>query len=177
LAEYDAIIIRSATKISAAVLKATTALRLVARAGVGVDNVDLKAASAVGVMVVNSPLSATNSVVELALAHLLSQARMIPRADRSLREGKWLKADLTGHELAGKNLGFIGFGRIGQVQTLSPPHPQHQPHTLNISPTPSTSAPHPQHQPHTLNNPKPQTIKLKTLNPTPQPPQTPHPTP
>jgi D-3-phosphoglycerate dehydrogenase len=119
LAEWDAIIIRSATKITAGVLQATAAkagskLRLVARAGVGVDNVDLKAASAAGVMVVNSPLSATNSVVELALAHLLSQARQIPRADRTLRDGKWLKAELTGHELAGKNLGFIGFGRIGQ---------------------------------------------------------------
>jgi len=119
LAEWDAIVIRSATKINAAVLKATAAapnskLRLVARAGVGVDNVDLKAASAAGVMVVNSPLSATNSVVELALAHLLSQARQIPRADRAMRQGKWLKNELTGHELAGKNLGFIGFGRIGQ---------------------------------------------------------------
>lgn len=79
------------------------------------DNVDLEAATAAGVMVVNSPLSATNSVVELALAHLLSQARMIPRADRAMRAGKWPKADLVGHELAGKNLGFIGFGRIGQA--------------------------------------------------------------
>jgi phosphoserine aminotransferase len=119
LADWDAIIIRSATKVTAAVLKATcdkpgSKLRLVARAGVGVDNVDLNAATAHGVMVVNSPLSATNSVVELALAHLLSQARMIPRADRAMRDGKWLKAELVGHELAGKNLGFIGFGRIGQ---------------------------------------------------------------
>ena len=119
LKDWDAIIIRSATTITADVLKASTGpgskLRLVARAGVGVDNVDLAAATAAGVMVVNSPLSATNSVVELALAHLLSQARMIPRADRALRDGKWLKAELTGHELAGKNLGFIGFGRIGQA--------------------------------------------------------------
>lgn len=86
-----------------------------ARAGVGVDNVDLDAATAAGIMVVNSPLSATNSVVELALAHLLSQARMIARADRTIRDGKWLKNELVGHELAGKNLGFIGFGRIGQA--------------------------------------------------------------
>mmetsp|Transcript_7000 Transcript_7000/g.17406 ORF Transcript_7000/g.17406 Transcript_7000/m.17406 type:complete len:720 (+) Transcript_7000:42-2201(+) len=120
LAEWDAIIIRSATKVTAAVMKAAVAkpgskLRLVARAGVGVDNVDLAAATELGIMVVNSPLSATNSVVELALAHLLSQARMIPRADRTMRDGKWLKNDLVGHELAGKNLGFIGFGRIGQA--------------------------------------------------------------
>jgi phosphoserine aminotransferase len=119
LADWDAIIIRSATKCTANVIQAAVAkpgskLRLIARAGVGVDNVDLKAASAAGVMVVNSPLSATNSVVELALAHLLSQARKIPRADRGLREGKWLKNECVGHELAGKNLGFIGFGRIGQ---------------------------------------------------------------
>eukprot|EP00285_Hemiselmis_virescens_P019796 CAMPEP_0173380214 /NCGR_PEP_ID=MMETSP1356-20130122/2937_1 /TAXON_ID=77927 ORGANISM="Hemiselmis virescens, Strain PCC157" /NCGR_SAMPLE_ID=MMETSP1356 /ASSEMBLY_ACC=CAM_ASM_000847 /LENGTH=717 /DNA_ID=CAMNT_0014333733 /DNA_START=48 /DNA_END=2201 /DNA_ORIENTATION=+ len=120
LSEWDAIIIRSATKVTAAVIKAAVAkpgskLRLVARAGVGVDNVDLEAATAAGVMVVNSPLSATNSVVELALAHLLSQARFIPRADRAMRDGKWPKAELVGHELAGKNLGFIGFGRIGQA--------------------------------------------------------------
>jgi phosphoserine aminotransferase len=119
LKDWDAIIIRSATSVTAEVIRASTGpgskLRLVARAGVGVDNVDLDAATAAGVMVVNSPLSATNSVVELALAHLLSQARMIPRADRALREGKWLKSELTGHELAGKNLGFIGFGRIGQA--------------------------------------------------------------
>lgn len=119
LADWDAIIIRSATKCTANVIQAAVAkpgskLRLIARAGVGVDNVDLKAASAAGIMVVNSPLSATNSVVELALAHLLSQARKIPRADRGLREGKWLKNECVGHELAGKNLGFIGFGRIGQ---------------------------------------------------------------
>lgn len=119
LAEWDAIIIRSATKVTAAVIQATASkpgskLRLVARAGVGVDNVDLKAASAAGIMVVNSPLSATNSVVELALAHLLSQARKITQADRGLRDGKWLKNECVGHELAGKNLGFIGFGRIGQ---------------------------------------------------------------
>ena len=119
LAEWDAIIIRSATTVSAAVIQAAASkpgskLRLVARAGVGVDNVDLKAASAAGIMVVNSPLSATNSVVELALAHLLSQARKITLADRGLREGKWLKNECVGHELAGKNLGFIGFGRIGQ---------------------------------------------------------------
>lgn len=120
LAEWDAIIIRSATKLTAAIIKATaekagSKLRLIARAGVGVDNVDLKAASAAGVMVVNSPLSATNSVVELALGHLLAQARQITRADRTLRDGKWLKNELVGHELAGKNLGFIGFGRIGQA--------------------------------------------------------------
>mmetsp|Transcript_10993 Transcript_10993/g.25756 ORF Transcript_10993/g.25756 Transcript_10993/m.25756 type:complete len:718 (+) Transcript_10993:115-2268(+) len=119
LAEWDAIIIRSATKLTKAVINAAVSkpgskFRLAARAGVGVDNVDLEAATAAGVMVVNSPLSATNSVVELALAHLLSQARFIPRADRAMREGKWPKSELVGHELAGKNLGFIGFGRIGQ---------------------------------------------------------------
>ena len=119
LADWDAIIIRSATKVTAPVIQAAVAkpgskLRLVARAGVGVDNVDLKAASAAGIMVVNSPLSATNSVVELALSHLLAQARKIVMADRGLRQGKWLKNACVGHELAGKNLGFIGFGRIGQ---------------------------------------------------------------
>lgn len=119
LAEYDCIIIRSATKLTAAVIQASASkpgskLRVIARAGVGVDNVDLKAASQAGVMVVNSPLSATNSVVELALAHLLAQARKLCLADRGIRAGKWLKDACVGHELAGKNLGFIGFGRIGQ---------------------------------------------------------------
>lgn len=120
LSEFDAIILRSATKLPAAVLNATAAvagskLKVIARAGVGVDNIDLNAATAAGVPVLNAPFSATHSVVELALGHLLASARHIARATADIKAGVWSKKACTGHELRGKNLGFVGFGRIGQA--------------------------------------------------------------
>ena len=115
LAEFDAIIVRSATKITEEMLAISQPrLKVVARAGVGVDNIDIDAASKIGVPVVNAPRASTQSVVELTVGHLLSSLRFIPRADRSLRSGDWAKKELKGTELYGKRLGLIGFGRIAQ---------------------------------------------------------------
>ena len=115
LGEFDAIIVRSATKITEEMLAVSQPrLKVVARAGVGVDNIDIGAASKIGVPVVNAPRASTQSVVELTVGHLLSSLRFIPRADRSLRSGDWAKKQLKGTELYGKRLGLIGFGRIAQ---------------------------------------------------------------
>ena len=115
LADFDAIIVRSATKISEEMLaKSQPRLKVVARAGVGVDNIDISAASQLGLPVVNAPRASTQSVVELTIGHLLGSLRFIPRADRSLRTGEWAKKELKGTELYGKQLGLIGFGRIAQ---------------------------------------------------------------
>ncbi len=112
-AEYDAIIVRGRTKVIPAVFDAATSLKAVGRAGVGVDNIDLNAAKAHGVTVVNSPVATTRAVAELAFGMMLAMVREIPRADSSMKAGKWLKKELEGTELAGKTLGVIGFGRIG----------------------------------------------------------------
>lgn len=115
LADFDAIIVRSATKLTNEMLEASQPrLKVVARAGVGVDNIDLHAASRLGLPVVNAPRASTQSVVELTVGHLLSSLRFIPRADRSLRDGGWAKKELKGTELYGKRLGLVGFGRIAQ---------------------------------------------------------------
>ena len=115
LSEFDAIVVRSATKIPAAVIEATSdRLRVIGRAGVGVDNIDIEAAGQSGVPVVNAPRASTQSVVELTIGHLLSSLRHIPRSDRGLRNGQWEKKAMKGTELSGKNLGLIGFGRIAQ---------------------------------------------------------------
>ncbi|MGA0330961.1 MAG: hydroxyacid dehydrogenase [Candidatus Poseidoniaceae archaeon] len=115
LAEFDAIIVRSATKITEEMLAVSQPrLKVVARAGVGVDNIDIDAASKIGVPVVNAPRASTQSVVELTVGHLLASLRFLPRADRSLRSGDWAKKELKGTELYGKRLGLIGFGRIAQ---------------------------------------------------------------
>ena len=111
---FDAIIVRSATKLTAEIITASTGLRLIARAGVGVDNIDLESAGESGIMVVNAPNASTQSVVELTIGHLLSSIRHGPRADRGMREGKWQKKEMKGTELSGKCLGLIGFGRIAQ---------------------------------------------------------------
>ena len=115
LGEFDAVIVRSATKITSEMLDSSQPrLKVVARAGVGVDNIDIEAASRHGLPVVNAPRASTQSVVELTIAHLLGSLRFIPRADRSLRSGEWAKKVLKGTELYGKRLGLIGFGRIAQ---------------------------------------------------------------
>ncbi|MGB0780637.1 MAG: hydroxyacid dehydrogenase [Candidatus Poseidoniaceae archaeon] len=115
LAEFDAIIVRSATKLSEEMMQASLPrLKVIARAGVGVDNIDVDAASKLGLPVVNAPRASTQSVVELTIGHLLGSLRFIPRADRSLRSGQWAKKELKGTELFGKRLGLIGFGRIAQ---------------------------------------------------------------
>ena len=111
--EYDALIVRGRTKVTAAVFEAGKNLKVVGRAGVGVDNIDLAAAKAHGVTVVNSPLATTVAVAELTLSLMLSVVREIPRADASMKSGKWLKKEFEGRELFGKTLGVMGFGRIG----------------------------------------------------------------
>ena len=113
ISDYDALIVRGRTKVTASVLQAGSRLKVVGRAGVGVDNIDLEAAKARGVTVVNAPLSTTLAVTELAFGLLLSLAREIPRADAAMKQGKWIKKELEGIELNGKTLGIIGFGRIG----------------------------------------------------------------
>ncbi len=115
LSDFDAIIVRSATKLPSDVIESTSnRLRVIGRAGVGVDNIDLEAAAKAGIIVVNSPLASTQSVVELTIGHLLSSIRLIPQSDRSIRLSKWEKKKMIGTELSGKSLGLIGFGRIAQ---------------------------------------------------------------
>ena len=111
---FDAVVIRSATIMTAEAIASAPSLKVIGRAGVGVDNIDLDAATNSGILVCNTPGSSTQSVVELTLGHLLASARHIPKADRDLREGKWTKKVLKGTELSGKRIGFIGFGRIAQ---------------------------------------------------------------
>jgi D-3-phosphoglycerate dehydrogenase len=113
IAEYDALIVRGQTKVTAAVIDAASKLRVVGRAGVGVDNIDLEAAKKKNITVVNAPTSTTVAVAELAIGLLLAVAREIPRADVSMKQGQWIKKELEGVELTGKTLGIIGFGRIG----------------------------------------------------------------
>jgi D-3-phosphoglycerate dehydrogenase len=113
VASVDALIVRGRTKVTADVFAAASKLKVVGRAGVGVDNIDLKAAKAKNVIVVNAPQSTSVAVAEHAFALLLSLARQVPMADAGLRRGEWLKKKLEGFELNGKTLGVIGMGRIG----------------------------------------------------------------
>lgn len=113
IAGYDALLVRSETKVTKAVLGVADRLKVVGRAGVGVDNIDTTAAKERGVAVVNAPLAATNAVAELTLAHMLALARQVPRADATTRAGKWDKKSLMGIELSGRTLGLLGVGRIG----------------------------------------------------------------
>lgn len=114
LGEVDAMVVRGRTKVTAEVLGVgAPRLQVVGRAGVGVDNIDLQAARASGVTVVNAPEATTAAVAELTLGLMLSLARQIPRAAASLRDQKWLKKELVGVQLRGKVLGIIGVGRIG----------------------------------------------------------------
>ncbi len=113
LAGVEAVIVRSATQIDAEALAAAPRLKVVARAGIGLDNVDVAAATAAGVMVVNAPQSNIVSAAEHAVALLLAVARRIPAADASLKSGAWQRSKFTGVELAGKTAGVVGLGRIG----------------------------------------------------------------
>jgi D-3-phosphoglycerate dehydrogenase len=113
LADAAAVLIRSATQIDAEALAAAPKLKVVARAGIGLDNVDVAAATERGVMVVNAPTSNVVSAAEHAVALLLAAARHIPAADASLRAGRWERSAFTGVELTDKTVGIIGLGRIG----------------------------------------------------------------
>ena len=114
VADADALLVRSATKVDAQLLAAAKALRIVARAGTGVDNVDVAAATARGIVVVNAPGANSISVAEHALALMLSLARSVPAADRAMKDERWEKRRFLGTELRGKTLGVAGLGRIGQ---------------------------------------------------------------
>ncbi|MDB1088385.1 phosphoglycerate dehydrogenase [Streptomyces sp. ACA25] len=113
IADVDAILIRSATKVDAEAIAAANRLRVVARAGVGLDNVDVSAATKAGVMVVNAPTSNIVTAAELACGLVLATARNIPQADRALKNGEWKRSKYTGVELSEKTLGVVGLGRIG----------------------------------------------------------------
>jgi D-3-phosphoglycerate dehydrogenase len=113
LAGADAVIVRSATRIDAEAIASAPRLRVVARAGVGLDNIDVDAATKAGVMVVNAPTSNIVSAAEHAVALLLSLARHVPQAMASLRDGQWKRAAFTGVELHGKVAGILGLGKIG----------------------------------------------------------------
>lgn len=113
LADANAVLIRSATRIDAEAIAAAPELKVIARAGVGLDNVDIKAATTAGVMVVNAPTSNIISAAELTVAHILSLARHVPAAHASLSGGEWKRSSFTGGELFEKTVGIIGLGRIG----------------------------------------------------------------
>ncbi|HVN56028.1 MAG TPA: hydroxyacid dehydrogenase [Anaerolineaceae bacterium] len=113
--DYDAIIVRGRTKVTPAVFDAGKKLKVVGRAGVGVDNIDLNAAKERKVTVVNSPLATTLAVAELTMGLMLSLVREIPRADAGMKNNKWLKKEMEGAELWNKTLGIIGYGRIGSA--------------------------------------------------------------
>ncbi|MDT5137025.1 MAG: D-3-phosphoglycerate dehydrogenase / 2-oxoglutarate reductase [Mycobacterium sp.] len=113
--EADALLVRSATTVDAEVLAAAPKLKIVARAGVGLDNVDVEAATARGVLVVNAPTSNIHSAAEHALALLLAASRQIAAADATLREHTWKRSSFSGTEIFGKTVGVVGLGRIGQL--------------------------------------------------------------
>ncbi len=113
IVDVDAVLVRSATQIDSAALGAARRLRVIARAGVGLDNVDVPAATQAGVMVVNAPTSNIVSAAELAVALLLAAARNIAPANAALRNGEWKRSKYTGVEVYGKVVGVLGLGRIG----------------------------------------------------------------
>jgi len=112
---YDVLVVRSATKVTKEVIDAGENLKIIARAGVGLDNIDVQAANARGIKLVNAPEAPTIAVAELVIGLMLSWARQLPRADASMKQDRWEKTQLMGSELRGKTLGIIGTGRIGQA--------------------------------------------------------------
>jgi D-3-phosphoglycerate dehydrogenase / 2-oxoglutarate reductase len=112
---YDGIIVRSKTRVTATVVAAGQKLKVIGRAGIGVDNIDVAAATERGIVVLNTPDANATTTAELAVAHLLSLSRHLPQADRSMRAGEWQPAKFVGTELAGKSVGVIGFGMIGRI--------------------------------------------------------------
>jgi len=114
IGDYDALIVRSATRVTGAVLRSPGRLRVIGRAGTGVDNIDLEAATRAGVVVINTPGGNSVAAAELTLSLLLSMARNVPQANRELQEGRWERKKYIGVELAGKTLGIVGLGRIGR---------------------------------------------------------------
>lgn len=113
--DYEAMVVRSATKVTAAVIDAAVNLKLIVRGGVGLDNIDLGYAKSKGIIVHNTPRASSDSAAELTIGYLLALARKIPQATASMRAGEWQKKQLKGTEIRGKTLGLIGFGNIGQA--------------------------------------------------------------
>ncbi|HEY9677235.1 MAG TPA: phosphoglycerate dehydrogenase [Drouetiella sp.] len=113
IGEYDGLLVRSRTKVTAEVLKRGTKLKVVGRAGVGVDNIDIIAATEAGILVINSPEGNTASAAEHTVALMMSLARCVPSADKSMKEGKWERSKYMGSELFNKTLGVIGLGKVG----------------------------------------------------------------
>jgi D-3-phosphoglycerate dehydrogenase len=111
---YDVIVVRSRTKVTREIIDAAANAKIIARVGVGLDNVDVDAANAKKIRVITAPEAASNAVSELAIGLMLALARSIPRADSELKKGSWIKKDLIGLELKGKYLGIIGVGNIGR---------------------------------------------------------------
>ena len=111
---FDIVIVRSRTKLTKDMIEKADKCKIIARVGVGLDNIDLDAAKTKGIRVINAVEGAMNAVAELVLGLMLSLAREIPRADREIRNGKWLKKELMGTELSGKYLGIVGLGNIGK---------------------------------------------------------------
>ena len=112
---YDALVVRSQTNVTEDVLSQAGKLKVVARAGVGLDNIDLEGTERRKINVINSPEASSNAVAELVIGFMFSLARRIPEADASMKRGEWIKGKLKGSEISGKTLGIIGFGRIGYL--------------------------------------------------------------
>ncbi len=110
---YDAIVVRSATKVRKPIIEAAENLKLIVRAGVGLDNVDVEYARSKGIEVMNTPAASSNAVAELTVGYLFALARRLPQTTASMRAGKWEKKKFKGSEIAGKTLGLVGYGRIG----------------------------------------------------------------
>jgi len=115
IGDYDALLIRSDTQVTPKVLHAAKRLKLIGRAGIGVDNVDIPLATELGIIVMNTPDANATTTAELAIAHLMSLSRHLPTADRSVRAGKWERSKLMGSEVAHKTLAILGFGTIGRI--------------------------------------------------------------
>jgi D-3-phosphoglycerate dehydrogenase len=113
--EYDALVVRSATKVKGNLIANAKNLKVIGRAGIGLDNIDLEKAKEMGITVVNTPEASSISVAELAIGHLLALSRGIVRGTVTLREGKWAKKELEGIEAYGKTLGLIGYGNIAKI--------------------------------------------------------------
>jgi len=114
ITQYDGIIVRSGTKLTEDILKSADKLKVIGRAGVGLDNIDLKAARDLDIQVFNTPSAPSVSVAELTMGLILSLARFIPKADKTMHQGEWLKSNYRGYEIYGKKIGIVGFGNIGK---------------------------------------------------------------
>ena len=114
VSNYDVLIVRSRTKITKEIIEAGRRLRVIGRAGVGLDNIDVEAAKKRGIVILNTQEAAANAAAELTIGLIISLARSIPHADRSMKEGKWIKEQLMGLELRDKTLGIIGLGNVGE---------------------------------------------------------------